>query len=195
MTTPCALCRELYAYMKVLLPPNISYADAMSKLPVPEGQRPSTYSYASTHTSLAPYTTKPPTSPSMPAPLPHAAAPAGPGPSSQHTTAMVAAAKAAAAGANPATATRMAGGMIGHPAGTVSAAACCCRACSCSCCSCRKLTRLCDHGVACPQDRIRAAGGRVVFSSGSHRVMGMLAMSRAIGDHYLRPYVIAEPEV
>jgi protein phosphatase 2C len=25
--------------------------------------------------------------------------------------------------------------------------------------------------------------------------MGMLAMSRAIGDHYLRPYVIAEPEI
>jgi hypothetical protein len=45
------------------------------------------------------------------------------------------------------------------------------------------------------QARIKAAGGRVVFSSGSHRVMGMLAMSRAIGDHFLRPYVIAEPEV
>ncbi|KAL6761134.1 hypothetical protein V8C86DRAFT_2544057 [Haematococcus lacustris] len=43
--------------------------------------------------------------------------------------------------------------------------------------------------------RIKAAGGRIVYNSGSHRVMGMLAMSRAIGDHYLRPYVIAEPEV
>lgn len=28
-----------------------------------------------------------------------------------------------------------------------------------------------------------------------HRVMGVLAMSRAIGDHCLRPYVIPEPEV
>lgn len=45
------------------------------------------------------------------------------------------------------------------------------------------------------QARIKAAGGRIVFTSGSHRVMGMLAMSRAIGDHFLRPYVIAEPEV
>jgi protein phosphatase 2C len=45
------------------------------------------------------------------------------------------------------------------------------------------------------QARIKAAGGRIVFNSGSHRVMGMLAMSRAIGDHFLRPYVIAEPEV
>lgn len=34
-----------------------------------------------------------------------------------------------------------------------------------------------------------------MYNSGSHRVMGMLAMSRAIGDHFLRPYVIAEPEV
>ena len=28
-----------------------------------------------------------------------------------------------------------------------------------------------------------------------HRVMGVLAMSRAIGDHCLRPYVIPEPEI
>ncbi len=28
-----------------------------------------------------------------------------------------------------------------------------------------------------------------------HRVMGVLAMSRAIGDHGLRPYVISDPEI
>ena len=38
------------------------------------------------------------------------------------------------------------------------------------------------------------AGGQVLYWNG-HRVMGVLAMSRAIGDHMLRPYVIAEPEV
>lgn len=43
--------------------------------------------------------------------------------------------------------------------------------------------------------RIRAAGGRIVQNGGTKRVMGMLAMSRSIGDHYLRPYVIAEPEI
>lgn len=45
------------------------------------------------------------------------------------------------------------------------------------------------------QARVKAAGGRVVFKAGSHRVMGLLAMSRALGDHFLRPYVIADPEV
>ncbi|MEW5319690.1 MAG: hypothetical protein WDW38_010828 [Sanguina aurantia] len=43
--------------------------------------------------------------------------------------------------------------------------------------------------------RVRAAGGKVVYAAGSYRVNGMLAMSRAIGDHFLRPYVIAEPEI
>ena len=38
------------------------------------------------------------------------------------------------------------------------------------------------------------AGGQVLYWNG-HRVMGVLAMSRAIGDHCLRPYVIPEPEV
>ena len=45
------------------------------------------------------------------------------------------------------------------------------------------------------QDRVTASGGKVLFKGGSHRVMGLLAMSRAIGDHFLRPYVIPEPEV
>lgn len=45
-----------------------------------------------------------------------------------------------------------------------------------------------------PQERVEKAGGQVLYWNG-HRVMGVLAMSRAIGDHGLRPYVISEPEV
>lgn len=44
------------------------------------------------------------------------------------------------------------------------------------------------------QARVEAAGGQILFWNGV-RVMGLLAVSRAIGDHSLRPYVIAEPEV
>lgn len=33
-----------------------------------------------------------------------------------------------------------------------------------------------------------------MLKGGSHRIMGLLAMSRAIGDHFLRPFVIPEPE-
>eukprot|EP00271_Cylindrocystis_brebissonii_P022210 TRINITY_DN8443_c0_g1_i1.p1 TRINITY_DN8443_c0_g1~~TRINITY_DN8443_c0_g1_i1.p1 ORF type:complete len:721 (+),score=128.62 TRINITY_DN8443_c0_g1_i1:344-2506(+) len=42
--------------------------------------------------------------------------------------------------------------------------------------------------------RVEAAGGRVIFWNG-FRVLGVLAMSRAIGDRYLKPYVISEPEL
>lgn len=42
--------------------------------------------------------------------------------------------------------------------------------------------------------RIEAAGGRVINWEG-YRVSGVLAMSRSIGDRYLRPYVIADPEL
>lgn len=43
-------------------------------------------------------------------------------------------------------------------------------------------------------ERVEKAGGQVLYWNG-HRVMGVLAMSRAIGDHCLRPYVIPDPEI
>lgn len=53
-----------------------------------------------------------------------------------------------------------------------------------------------DHKPDRPDElnRIEAAGGRVIYWD-IPRVLGMLAMSRAIGDNYLKPYVISEPEV
>ncbi|KAL4600202.1 hypothetical protein ACB092_11G181100, partial [Castanea dentata] len=65
---------------------------------------------------------------------------------------------------------------------------------------------LCRNGVAVPLSvdhkpdrpdelvRIQEAGGRVIYWDGA-RVLGVLPMSRAIGDNYLKPYVISEPEV
>nr|GMD57611.1 protein phosphatase 2C 37-like [Ipomoea batatas] len=65
---------------------------------------------------------------------------------------------------------------------------------------------LCRNGVAIPLsvdhkpdrpdelNRIEEAGGRVIYWDGP-RVLGVLAMSRAIGDNYLKPYVISEPEI
>ncbi|KAJ7964564.1 Protein phosphatase 2C-like protein [Quillaja saponaria] len=65
---------------------------------------------------------------------------------------------------------------------------------------------LCRNGVAIPLSsdhkpdrpdelhRIESAGGRVIYWDGP-RVLGVLAMSRAIGDNYLKPYVIPEPDV
>ncbi|XWS72214.1 hypothetical protein CRYUN_Cryun02cG0020900 [Craigia yunnanensis] len=41
--------------------------------------------------------------------------------------------------------------------------------------------------------RIEAAGGKVIQWNGS-RVFGVLAMSRSIGDRYLKPWVIPDPE-
>lgn len=43
-------------------------------------------------------------------------------------------------------------------------------------------------------ERVQQAGGQVLFFNGP-RVMGLLAMSRAIGDQSLRPYVIPNPDV
>ncbi|KAL3650188.1 hypothetical protein CASFOL_006591 [Castilleja foliolosa] len=53
-----------------------------------------------------------------------------------------------------------------------------------------------DHKPDRPDElsRIKEAGGRVIYWDGP-RVLGVLAMSRAIGDNYLKPYVISEPEV
>ncbi|WZZ20359.1 hypothetical protein YC2023_121746 [Brassica napus] len=53
-----------------------------------------------------------------------------------------------------------------------------------------------DHKPDRPDElyRIEEAGGRVIYWDGP-RVLGVLAMSRAIGDNYLKPYVSSEPEV
>ncbi|GLJ43956.1 hypothetical protein SUGI_0916320 [Cryptomeria japonica] len=42
--------------------------------------------------------------------------------------------------------------------------------------------------------RIEAAGGKVIWWNG-FRVLGVLAMSRAIGDRYLKPCIIPDPEI
>jgi protein phosphatase 2C len=68
-----------------------------------------------------------------------------------------------------------------------------------SCMRCSNQVRLNDDDSLQPDrpdelERIHAAGGRVIFWDGA-RVFGMLAMSRAIGDSYLKPFVISDPEV
>ncbi|ERM94939.1 probable protein phosphatase 2C 24 isoform X1 [Amborella trichopoda] len=53
-----------------------------------------------------------------------------------------------------------------------------------------------DHKPDRPDElaRIEASGGRVIYWNGP-RVLGVLAMSRAIGDRYLKPYITSEPEI
>lgn len=53
-----------------------------------------------------------------------------------------------------------------------------------------------DHKPERPdeRERVEAAGGRIIDWDGC-RVQGVLSTSRSIGDHYLKPYVISEPQV
>ncbi|KAL6650306.1 hypothetical protein ACP70R_009231 [Stipagrostis hirtigluma subsp. patula] len=53
-----------------------------------------------------------------------------------------------------------------------------------------------DHKPDRPDElaRIEALGGRVVYNNGA-RVRGILAMSRALGDRFLRPEVISVPDI
>ncbi|XP_061374140.1 probable protein phosphatase 2C 8 [Gastrolobium bilobum] len=65
---------------------------------------------------------------------------------------------------------------------------------------------LCRGGVALPlsrdhkpdrpdeKERIEAAGGIVIDWNGN-RVLGVLATSRSIGDHCMKPFVISQPEI
>ncbi|KAL2493155.1 Protein phosphatase 2C 56 [Abeliophyllum distichum] len=43
-------------------------------------------------------------------------------------------------------------------------------------------------------ERIKNGGGRIIFFQGE-RVEGMLALTRSIGDHYLKQWVTSEPEL
>lgn len=53
-----------------------------------------------------------------------------------------------------------------------------------------------DHRPNVPEElsRIEASGGYVI-SLGVARVQGILAVSRAIGDRHLKPFVVAEPRI
>jgi serine/threonine protein phosphatase PrpC len=55
----------------------------------------------------------------------------------------------------------------------------------------------CDHKPERPDEmqRIQQRGGSVVYDGEVWRVGGMLSVSRSLGDKYLYPYVIAEPEL
>jgi protein phosphatase 1L len=59
---------------------------------------------------------------------------------------------------------------------------------------CLSLTK--DHKPEFPEERrrIESLGGEVI-SYGVARVQGVLSMSRALGDAYLKPYITAEPRI
>lgn len=54
-----------------------------------------------------------------------------------------------------------------------------------------------DHKPGCPKETIRVeeAGGYVANVMGVDRVMGMLSLSRAMGDWYARPYISQQPDI
>lgn len=54
-----------------------------------------------------------------------------------------------------------------------------------------------DHkpGTKSERQRINAHGGFVANVNGVHRVQGNLSLSRALGDWYMRPYVIPHPGI
>ena len=45
------------------------------------------------------------------------------------------------------------------------------------------------------QKRIEAAGGAVLFHSGTWRVMGNISIARSFGDAGLEKYIISKPEI
>ncbi|GER46701.1 protein phosphatase 2c [Striga asiatica] len=66
-------------------------------------------------------------------------------------------------------------------------------------CSCRRITSMKNSRIWQPDrvdelERIEACGGKVINWDVA-RVIGVLATSRSIGDYYLKPYVIPNPEV
>jgi len=54
-----------------------------------------------------------------------------------------------------------------------------------------------DHSPSDPKEkkRINDAGGFIIHYRGTPRVQGSLAVSRSIGDHYMKDYIISLPDV
>jgi protein phosphatase 2C len=52
-----------------------------------------------------------------------------------------------------------------------------------------------EHKVEKEKIRIEEAGGHVTYGDGCARVFGTLNVSRSIGDHFMRPYVISKPYI
>jgi serine/threonine protein phosphatase PrpC len=50
-----------------------------------------------------------------------------------------------------------------------------------------------EHKVENEKERIREAGGVVTYGDGCARIFGTLNVSRSIGDHFMKKFVIATP--